>query len=414
MSGIIGHVGLLMGGGTVATPPELPTIPDENAIFTDNGGSTTGWTASNATLSTSSGYTRQTKGPTGGSSSSMTKSLGGFVSTDQDFILYGKARCSTGASHIGVIWLLNGSKEISIWFGTASANGTYTGGSISICGTTGASTRNVVGVASGQAYNTTPVEFALQFDKKFGQLNCFFKLSGFWELMGRVACDWFAPSPGNIQVLNTSGSPNGAWVEFEHLMLSYPNLISIGDSVCAGAPLFNPNRTSGLTDSDSQWQYYLTAYNALRNNIIVNLGVGSQSSTTIDGRIAEATSHNARVIFLHASTNDEALGVSLSTRTTNIQNSVNSIVGSGAACVLLNAMYGTSGVADNTPTPDLRDYMLDWWDNYQPGITGCDIKLDIMQPLLSGGFMGAGFTSDGLHPNPGAYEDIANYIDSFV
>lgn len=391
--------------------PSLVAIPDDNSVFNDEGDATTGWTASNATLSVASSYLRQTK--TGaGTSSSMSKGIT-FTSTDRDFILYGKMRASSGTNHIGLMWLLNGSKEISLWFGSAAANTAYTAGAISMCGTTGASTRHVLSIATGVDYTTTAVEFALHFDKKFGSLACYFKTAGKWLLKGRVACDWF--SAAQIQVLNTSNTPATGWTEFDHLSLCRPNIMSIGDSICEGKNFYSPNLGLGLTDGTNSWQYNCPIYPALRNTLIVNKGVGGQTSSQIHSRLAaDVTNHSPRLVFLHASTNDEVGAISKATRTANIQADIAAINGAGAQCVLLNAMYGTSGAPDNTPTPDLRDYMLDWWTNYRPSLAGLPLAIDITVPIDSGGFANAAkVEADGLHPTASGYADIGAHIESF-
>lgn len=391
------------GGGS-----SLPTIADDNSTFNDEGTATTGWTASNSTLSVSSSVLRETK-TTGGTSSSMTKSIT-FTPSSQDYILYGKARASEGANHIGVIWFLNGSKEVSIWFGSANASTTYDAQKISICGTTGTSTRNVAQADLAIAYATTWVEFALQFDAKWSRLNCFFKESGKWRFKVGVNCDWFDST--SISVLNSSATPSGGWCEVDFLTLCKPNIISIGDSICEGKNFFSPDPALSLTNNTNTWQHHAQLYPLLRNNLILNKGVGSQTSAQIASRMAaDVTDHDPRVVFLHASSNDEGAAISKATRSTNVQSAIDTVTGAGASCVLLNAMYGTSASGDNTPSPDLRDYMLDWWDNYSGSLTGLTARINIMSPLLSGGFMDSGLTeSDGIHPTAFGYEDIGQLI----
>lgn len=395
----------IFGAGAASA---LPTIADDNASFNDEGTATTGWTASNATLNVTGSVLRQTK-TAGGTSSSMTKSMT-FTPSAQDYILYGKAKASYDTNHIGVIWFLNGAKEVSIWFGSDAANTTYNGGAVSICGTTGASTRNVATAALATGYDTTWIEFALHFDAKWSRLNCFFKESGKWRFKVSVACDWFSSSA--IAVLNTTATPAAGWVEVDHLTLCKPNIISIGDSICEGKTLFSPDHALGLTNNTNSWQYHAQIYQSLRNNLIINKGVGSNTSAQIASRVAaDVADHDPRVVFLHASSNDEGASISKAARSTNVQNSINTITGAGAQCVLLNAMYGTAAGADNTPTPDLRDYMLDWWDNYAGSLTGLALRINIMSPLLSAGFMDAALTeADGIHPTAFGYQDIGELI----
>lgn len=396
-------------GGSAASV--WPTIPDENSTFNDEGASTTGWTTSNATVGTSAGWLRYTKTVASGTGSSSTSPAVTFTPSSRDYILYGKMRCKSASDCIGVIWMLNGSKEMGLWFGTSSANTSYSAGAISLVGTTGSSTRNVTGLGNGYTYETVPFEFALQFDSKYTSLTCWVReADGRWDFKGRVACDWFSAT--NIQILTTSNSANGSWVEFDYLTLAKPNVVSIGDSICEGKTLFSPDRGLGLTNDESSWQRHALLYPTLRNNLIVNKGVGSQTSTQINTRIADATGEGPRVVVLHASSNDEASAISQATRTTNIQNSVNSIVAASQSAVVLNASYGTSAGADNQPTPDLRDYMKDWWDNYKPTVTGASGFIDIMQPVLASGFLDAGLAqADGIHPNVAGYTLIGDLIE---
>lgn len=389
-----------------------PDLVDENATFNDEGAATTGWTASNASLSVSSSWLRQTK-TAGGANSSMTKAIGTFTPTNRDWILYGRCRASTDG--IGVIWLLNGSKEASIWFGSPSANTSLTAGTISICGTTSAgATRNTASCGSSFAYNVDPVDFALQYDSKFGQLACWFReTDGRWKLKARVACEWFSAS--EIQVLSATAAPAGAWVEFDHLSLCKPNIVAIGDSICEGKTLFSPNYASGLSNDESSWQRHALMFPGRRNNLIVNKGVGSQTSTQILARMADATGEGPRVVVLHASSNDEAGGISQATRTSNIQSSLNAITAAGGQAILLNAMYGTSGGSDNTPTPDLRDYMTTWWTTNADALTGDYMAIDIMAAIIDGsGYMQSGLTqSDGIHPTAAGYAAIGARIQQY-
>ncbi len=397
--------------GATGVPPSLslPTIADDNATFNDEGTATTGWTALNGTMSVASSYLRLTKTAGLGTSASMTKAVT-FTGTDKDYILYGKVRMSVGANNIGVIWFLNGLYELGLWVGSSTGNTSYDG-HVAVVGTTG--TRNVGGALEAWSYDTTAIEFALHYDDKFGVVNLYVKQSGKWRFKARAATDWFTAT--QIQCAITSNSPTNTWIEVDFLTLCKPNVMSIGDSICAGATLFNPDPALSLTNGTNTWQYHAQLYGSLRNNLIINKGVGSNTSAQIASRItADVLDHEPRVVFLHASSNDEAAAVSLATRTTNIQSAVTAIDGAGAACVLLNAMYGTAAGADNTPTPDLRDYGLNWWTAYMPGLTNVDVAINIMQPLLSGGFMDPALTeSDGIHPTAFGYQDIGQFIAAY-
>lgn len=340
----------------------------------------------------------------------MTKGISTFTPTNRDYILYGRVRASTNG--IGILWLLDGSKEVSIWFGSSAANTTQTTGAISICGTTSnGGVRNVASCGTGFAYDSTPVDFALQYDSKFGQLVCWFRESdGRWKFKAAVVCEWL--SSANIQVLNSTGSPSGAWVEFDYLSLCKPNIVAIGDSICEGKTLFAPNLALGLNNDESSWQRHAVLFPAVRNNLVVNKGVSSQTSAQILSRIADATGESPRIVVLHASSNDEAAAISQATRTTNIQSTLNAITAAGQKPILLNAMYGAATGGDNTPTPDLRDYMTTWWSVNADALSGDYMAIDIMAPIIDGsGYMQSSLTqSDGIHPTAAGYAAIGTHI----
>lgn len=387
---------------------QWPAIADNNATFEDEGVATTGWTASNSTLSASGGWLRQTK-TSAGVRATMTKSIT-FTPSNSDYLVYGKVRASYASGALAAMWFLNGSKEVSIYFGSGDANNT-TLGSVSIVGTTGTSARNVASVATGLNYETTAVEFLLQFDPKFASLCCYFREGdGTFSLKARVACDWFSAT--QIEFAVGSGSPVGSWIEFDYVSLCKPNLMAIGDSVFEGKTAYSPNLSLNLTNYESCIWRRLVTHPALRNNFVVNKGVGGNTSTQILARISEVTAPTPRVVILEASSNDEFYGISQATRTSNIQSSVTAIK-ANSSCVVFNGTYGTQTGASNTAPHVQRDYMKTWWDTYRPTLTGVDLAIDIMIPLLSpSGYLDNSKAIDDVHFNVTGYADVANYASA--
>lgn len=382
----------------------LPAIADDNSTFNDEGTATTGWTASNGTLSVASSYLRLTK-TTGGTSSSMTKSVT-FPTTNKDFLIYVKMRASRGTDHFGALGFVNGSDYLLLWTGSANAGGSYADQRVSIVHNVGGA--NIDADPTSYDYEGTALEICLQYDCKFSTLNLFVKTSGKWLLRARVAGSYLANSSFSFYL--GTPAPSGAWIEFDYLTICRPNVVAIGDSLCEGKTLHSPDRTLSLFSPTNNWQHYATIYGSLRNNLIVNKGVGSQTSAQIEARMAaDVTSHGPRVVLMHASGNDFINSVSQATRTSNIQDSIDTIVGAGAECVLLNTVYGASDYAYN---PGHRDYALEWWEDYRPTLTDVALAIDIMQPLLSGGFQSATFaeTADHIHPNAAGYQEIGEAI----
>lgn len=401
-------------------PGDEPTGFDENAVFQDEGGSVDGWTAGNGTMSVpSDGYTRLTKTASTGSVALATKTAT-FVSANRDWIMFGKFRASRGTNHCGAIWFLNNGDPISpdanaaIWWGsTAASTGTYSDTAMSIiCTTAGGTVRNTASLGTGYDYETTAVEFALHYDNKWSRLNCFLRQpDGTWLWKARVAGEFF--SPPNIQMAIASTAPTGAWVEFDYLLNCRPNIMSIGDSICEGKTLFSPDPALALTDPTSTYQRYIVAYPSLRNNIVINKGVGGQTSAQIQSRLsADVLVHSPRVVVLHASTNDTVGAITLTDRTTNIQACVTAIEAASMRAVLLNAVYGTS---TNALNPTLRDYMDDWWNGYRITMTGDFTSVDIMAAIISSGYMADALTqSDKIHPTPSGYAAIAPLVSAVL
>jgi lysophospholipase L1-like esterase len=388
----------------------IPLPPDDNISAGNEGTSTVGWgSTSNGTVSQAGSTVRLTS--TAGASSS-TLSLASLASND--FILYIKMAANYAANQYSYLNFRKGGgvSVFDVIMGYNYETGAAQLGTISSYNYVTAAGNNI---ATGVTYSTQQ-EFAIHVDRNRSCVNLFYRepATGKWDFRGSYAFN------GDYSVLTdvrmVTSNHTGQWVEYDWILFARPNYIAIGDSICAGHNFFDPNPSvyAGEDNYANTWMKHCLIGQSLRNNLIVNKGVGSESSTATQARIAEATAHSPRVVFLEASTNDEALGISKATRTTNIQNGVNSVAAVSAQTVLLNAMYGTAASADNTPTPDLRDYMLDWWDNYRPGVSGLAGSIDIMQPMLSAGFQSAALSeSDGLHPKAAGYQAIGEYMETF-
>lgn len=340
------------------------------------------------------------------------------MSVNRDFLLYGKVRCrenSAGAATILITRPGDGDREISFWLGTADAGTTFSIGASSLAVRNEATPQltDVVAMVSGLDYESTPVEFCLQYDSKFLAVTAWFRgSSGHWKFGGRVPCDWF--NLATIQVKLTSGMASGDWLEFDYLTAAYPNLVVIGDSIAEGAILYSPDIADDQTDDEGSWPRHALLYPNIRNNLIVNKGVGGNSGAQILARITDVTGTGARVVFLHASTNDYTSGISQVDRTQNIQDSIDAINTAGADVALLNAMYGTADRAPNLPTPLARDYAKLWWDETSTTMTGVSALIDIMQPVQNSSFFQRDelTETDNIHPNIAGYMAIGEYVAS--
>lgn len=405
---------MLLNPYRFGAPPAAPVLFDENAFFNSEADSTLFATVTGGSFSEVGGLARFTKTAGTGTPAKAISSLAGGPSTNRDWLVYGKVKASRASNNIAGVIVDNvaGDRYIFLMFGAQSSFLTQSfPGSIAMYAYRSGS-ENFAVAATGYNYDTTAFEFALHYDSTFQTVTCWTReADGSWLYRARVDCDYI-PSP-QLRIGTTSNTVAGAYIEFEYLTMCYPNMVSIGGSVCEGKPGFSPNRSLGLTNANSTWQRHAKLYPSLRNNLIVNKGIGSQTSAQIQARIlGDAVNHQPRIVFVHVSSNDEASGISLAQHTANIQATLKAIIDAGQLPVLLNGMYATQASADNTPTPDLRDYMQEWWTNYRPTLTGDYVAIDIMEPLKdANGFMDSALTvADGIHPTVAGYQLIGEKI----
>ncbi|MDP2746207.1 SGNH/GDSL hydrolase family protein [Pseudomonas sp.] len=387
----------------------LPTVTTENFINNDEGDSTSGWSATNGTLSTSSSWLRFTK-TAGGSSASSTKTLGTPISTAKDWIEYVSVRASADSNNISLLGLTGSSGSIfSLWLNSANAS-TYTAGAVSFQYWNGSSVVASPQVAGATVSSSTPLNLAIQYDNKFGSLTVWVRQSdGRYKFGCRFSCSFFAIQTASLQF--ATAAPAASWVEFDYRSMCNPNFAAIGDSITEGKNGFSPTVALGLSNDETTWMRHAPLYPALRNNLIVNKGVGSNTSAAILARITDVTTLGAQVVFLQCSTNDAVGPVAQAARASNIQSSVNATVAASAEVVLLNSVYGAES---NSLNPGARDYYKESWDDYMPSITGVAAKIDTMLPIVSAaGFMADAFTdADKIHLNQSGAAAVGAYIAS--
>jgi len=376
-------------------------IPDDNLLNFSEGTSSVGWSISSGSGSVSQSGSSVRLTSTSAAVESDLSIAGPTASTDFLFMLNASAKYTAG--QYSTIRLLSaGATVLDISLGYDHVGSAATVGTISAL-------RSGTGqaIATGINYETTPQSIIVHVDRNYSCVNLFIKeAGGKWNFTGSYA---YAAAFASIDAVRlVTSAHNGQWAEYDWLGFAKPNIISIGDSICAGHNAFDPDpgNYAGVDNYANSWQKHATVYPLLRNNLILNKGIGGESSTQIQSRMASyVTAHGPRLVYLHASTNDQVLSVSAATRSSNIQTGVNAINAISAKCILLNAMYGTSGNAIN---PAHRNYMDSWWTTDRLSLTGVEQFINIMTPMDSGSnYMNATLTeSDGIHPKAAGYEAI--------
>lgn len=387
--------------GVPSVPPLMESAYDPHTLYNDECLSTTGWSTK---FGSPTIVQKGSEVGLIGANSSIQKTVSYSVTSQQDHIFYVRFRSLRGAGKFGSFNLLSGGATIlAISLGYNWPSGAAEDGTISVWGSTGPFTKVL---ATGQQYDTDPPVFAIHVDRDRSAIMVYRKLGGLWVFQTHVTWNVNIASITSV-VMDCSAVGTETYIDY--LSVCRPGVIAIGDSICAGANQFDPNPAviAGNDNNDTTWMKWARLNTAQRNSLVVNKGVGSQSSASLLSRIAEATNHKPKIVFIHASSNDFVLGLGQAPRKSNIQNTVNAVSAANAIPVLLNAVYARAGYANH---PAHGNYMKDSWDNYlsgTAGIWGCAAKINIMAALSDGvtGFMNAAYTdpADNIHPNTSGY-----------
>lgn len=384
---------------------EFPAITPNTPTYVNEGDDTSDWTPTNGTLSTTSGIwrlTQTTAGVVATATTPVTQPVSG-----KDWALYVRARSNgtTGAQTISING--TGTERAIVYFNFNSVTGTQQAGTLSIRGINAAGTNSNAVVATGLTFNTDWQDFVLLFDSKNAAFALYRRQTdGSWLFGAHVNGTSFATT---LQV-QANSSTGGAWYEFDFVELVSPNFQSIGDSLTRGSTLFSPIVSMALTDGTSTWQRWAPVYTSLRNNLIVNKGVGGNTTAMVLARIqADAIDNAPKLIFLSACNNDYNVPVPLATRTANTQGSIDLCTTAGIPVILYNATYST---ADDTGQPGQRDYYKEWWEDYRPTLTDVQGWIDIMGALRNPqDYMDNVLAqSDGTHPTPTGYRRMGQWI----
>ncbi len=395
--------------GRIGRAFTLPVISGENSTFNDECNNSSGWSLLNASLSSVGGKLSYTKMALGLSYATKPVSMPPMTS---DSITYVKLSATCSLTAVSVIQFYDPAtgRNAGVWIGSASASTSPAKGCVSIVGTTeNGKVRNVAIAATGLNYDIDSLDMAIHWDSAFSTLNLYFREEdGRWKFKARVLCE-FVSSP-LIYAQFTPLSPAGSLMQIEHITICRPNIMATGDSICAGATLFNPNPSSGLVNDESTWMRHAPIYPGLRNNLIVQRGIPGNNSGQILSRSWSVKASSPQLVIFHASTNDALQGVSKSSHKLTIQMTANYLA--PALVVILNQIYGTSNSAGNTPSPVLRDYGREAWTDLL-SLTGVSAFIDIMEALDDGdGFIHPSKAQADGHPNIAGYKAIGSLISS--
>lgn len=383
----------------------FPVLTENTPTYNDEGDTTTGWTNSGATLSSSSSVFRVTQ-DTIGVGSTTTRAVTAPVA-GKDWVVYVKARASVSTIGSQILRVLGtGSELVALYFNFNIATASTANGTLSMRVTTsGGSTTNLV-LKTGASLGTTWQDLAIQYDSKNQRVAVYERDANGWKFLGHLEG---TNSCTTLEIL--LGSPTGiSYFEYDYLTLVAPNIQSIGDSLTRGSTLFAPIVSLGLTNGDSTWQRWARLYPSLRNNLIVNKGVGGNTIGQVEARIqADVLDNHPALVLLGACDNDYGAGTTQSAKATNTQDCIDLCAAAGVPVVLYNGTYCASAFASQ---PAAKDYYKTSWADYLPALTGLSGKIDIMGALRGAdGYADALLTqTDNVHPNVTGYTRMGRWI----
>lgn len=386
-------------------PARWPDFVGNTPSYNNEGDSTTGWTLTAATLSQPDPtYFRAAQSGTATAVADRSVTL---PNGTKDWVLYGRTRGSGLANDSYTIGLRgSGSLSVAVLFNINAITNLVEAGTVSVRYISAGNVQsNAVAVTGLDLSQFT--EWALHYDSKFTQYDISLRSAdGRWINLAHVN----GSSYTGLLRIAVARSGGGGWCEVDYLQLVSPDIIAIGDSITAGSTLFNPNITLNRHDEDSTFMNWASLYPGRRNNLIVNKGVGSNTSALLNSRLqADAMDNLAKVVILGACNNDWTQSVSLDTRSANIQSSVDIINNGGAKCVLVNALYGTPSHPNN---PAKRAYYETWWREYRGQITGMYSWVNPMVVLRdANGYLNPAYAqADHGHPNVAGYTRYGRYL----
>lgn len=395
---MVGGVWLAWQLVTASTLPTLvigwPPVVDDNLIVEVATTSIVGWSANAALSSDGTALTLSPTGTTNYSEYSIPVLSGDYIfyaTLSGD--LLGGSYCHVAIGGVG-----DGRLQVSLGYNWATGSAQSSRVSVRV---------GAVGIAGPSIdYSANEIQIAVQYDSRLGVGNLFILEAGKWVFYGGAT---FA-DPYRNTVRMTTGGNHATGVTVKDWFIAKPNIVAIGDSVTAGHNAYDPDPAhyAGNDNYQSSWMAHAQIYGNVRNNLIVNYGVGGDNTGQVNARLgAMLTATEPKVIFLSACNNDYGNGVSDAQRTINIQNSVNEILLAGASIVLYNAIYPNNDTAS-------RDYYKNWWDVSAGSVEGVSLLVDIM---LSGIVSGTdqidpAYALDHVHPNVAGYTLIGDYIEA--
>lgn len=287
---------------------------------------------------------------------------------------------------------------------TAGYQQLYASGSVRTAG----GNVGVGGIATSTSHEI--VEAAFHYDSVYNYATLFIKENGIWERKGGETVSGIAAS-NTLRVYNGGGT--GCEGRYYYSSFCKFNFASIGDSICSGALYYSPDPTDGLKSWRNCWQATGSVYAGLKNNLIYNGGIGSESTTDYNARLAAMlTDTGCEVMFYHAGNNDYGAGISLADHTTNIDAAMTTIQAAGKQAVLINSVYPNSNHGNY---PASNQYQTDWWDGWRTLMTNrADVEIDTAPALnVNGEINPAWCENDGIHPTQQGHEITASEIVKF-
>lgn len=381
----------------------LPFIYDDNvSTMRDEGVDPSRWSLSAPTAGSIQVVGSSLKISTSGGGVNYSQPVTMPPSTE-DFILYIKLKAEYAQGKASVVHLngADGKPRIGFALGYSYVSQSLVLGQLSVTSKDNGSSADFASLNYGDSW----CDLAIHGCQNFGSYRVYLRdANGEWLNVFTGELSQIA-DVSTVVVGSQFSLSQPSCLYLDHILICHPNVVSIGDSICSGYTV--------PADPHACWQKYATLYPWIRNNLIVNLGGPGNSSQQINDRVVQSSFSNARVVFLHASSNDFRLGVSAPERTQITQSSISAITGYGAACVLINSIYPNSRYTTMN-YQDETEYLKQWWETSATTLTGLSGAIDIT--LCVKGVLGPYIAqalaslSDGKHPNMPGHTQIGRLI----
>lgn len=242
-------------------------------------------------------------------------------------------------------------------------------------------------------------EWVIQIDQKQSRVY-FYRRTGTSTFEYMASLPYASLTTGATQVRFNIGGLAGQQFTVDYFSVCKPNVIAIGDSNC---------KRMGLDITNYSAWGNINILKSNRNCLVVNKGVGSDTSAMVLARLAEdVIAHGARACLFQCTQNDYSYPISLTNKFDNTQDAVDLLVAADIDVVLLTCLVGSQAGGGST-------FYMAFNADYYPLVTGATVYCDWLSSVADSetGLVDAAYIeADHVHLNAAGHVVAGAFIET--